>query len=136
MALPALLGTLIPIAGQVLDRVIPDPDERARVKAEFANELLSYKGREIEAAASIVSAEARGESWLQRNWRPMLMMLFGVVVGNNFIVAPYMQAAFSFSVTLEMPPAMWELLKLGVGGYIVGRSAEKVMRHWRRGDNV
>jgi hypothetical protein len=124
MALPALLAALVPMAGEILDRVIPDQAERDRVKAAFTSELLNYRGRELEAAASVVRAEAQGESWLQRNWRPLLMILFGAIIANNYVVAPYMQMLFAFSVTLEIPPAMWELLKLGVGGYIVGRSAE------------
>jgi hypothetical protein len=29
---------------------------------------------------------------------------------------------------------MWELLKIGVGGYVVGRSVEKGVKVWRQGD--
>ena len=31
----------------------------------------------------------------------------------------------------DIPPDMWDLLKLGVGGYVVGRSAEKGIKAWK-----
>lgn len=61
------------------------------------------------------------------------MCVFGAIVANNYILAPYMQALFSFSVALAVPEPMWELPKLGVGGYILGRSGEKAIRAWREG---
>jgi len=79
----------------------------------------------------IIIAEAKGDSWLQRNWRPMLMCAFGFIVVNNYIISPYLQALFGFSVHLDLPPAMWDLLKIGVGGYIVGRSVEKGIERWK-----
>jgi hypothetical protein len=33
---------------------------------------------------------------------------------------------FHVGLALAIPPDMWDLLKLGVGGYVMGRSAEKV----------
>jgi hypothetical protein len=36
-----------------------------------------------------------------------------------------MQAMFHFGLQLTVPDQMWDLIKIGVGGYVVGRSAEK-----------
>ena len=33
---------------------------------------------------------------------------------------------FNWGILLELPDALWTLLTIGVGGYTVGRSAEKV----------
>jgi hypothetical protein len=134
MPIPALVGALAPLLGKVLDRAIPDPVERERVKQQAMAGLLAFEGRELAAAAGVIAAEAGGESWLQRNWRPLLMCVFGLIVFNNYVLAPYLEALVSFSVTLAIPPAMWDLLKLGIGGYIVGRSAEKAVRAWRGGE--
>jgi len=129
--LTAILSGLLPVLGTVLDRVIPDPEQARRARAEMSEILLAGELKELEAAANIILAEANGESWLQRNWRPILMMTFGFIIANNYIIAPYMEALFGFSVVLEIPPAMWELLKLGIGGYILGRSGEKAAKLWR-----
>lgn len=131
MAFPALAAALIPALAKLLERAIPDPEARARAQGELTQSLLAGELRELEAAAQVIRAEAEGESWLQRNWRPLLMCVFGAIVANNYILAPYMQALFSFSVELAVPEPMWELLKLGVGGYILGRSGEKAIRAWR-----
>lgn len=131
MALPALAAAFVPALARLLERAIPDAEARARAQAELTQSLLQGELKELEAAAAVIRAEAEGESWLQRNWRPMLMCVFGAIVANNYILAPYMQALFSFSVELEVPEPMWELLNLGVGGYILGRSGEKAIRAWR-----
>jgi hypothetical protein len=80
----------------------------------------------LEAAAKIIVAEAQGESWLQRNWRPLLMVMFGVIIANNYLVVPL----FNTPAAL-IPPDMWDLLKLGVGGYVVGRTVEKGLKTWK-----
>jgi hypothetical protein len=79
-----------------------------------------------ELQSQVIIAEAQGESWLQRNWRPLLMCTFGVIIANNYIIAPYIGLFMGpeYKMVLEIPPNMWGLLKIGVGGYIVGRSAE------------
>ena len=76
----------------------------------------------------MIIAEAKGQSWLQRNWRPLLMAMFGVIIANNYIMFPYIELLLGkqYAVKLAIPENMWSLLKLGVSGYILGRSAEKI----------
>lgn len=121
VAAPLLRGVF-----DIVDQAVEDKDQAALIKSRLQEQVLSGRMKEIEAAASVIAAEARGESWLQRNWRPMLMCLFGVIVANNFIVVPL----FGTPVA-EIPPDMWDLLKLGVGGYVVGRSVEKGIGVWK-----
>lgn len=61
------------------------------------------------------------QSWLARSWRPLTMLTFTYIIAHSFVLAPL----FGLEV-LPIPPDMWELLKLGMGGYIIGRSAEKI----------
>lgn len=82
--------------------------------------------------ASIIIAEAQGASWLQRNWRPGIMALFGVIIFNNYILNPWISAMFDVEVVMEIPEQMWGLLKLGIGGYIVGRSVEQGITKWKK----
>ncbi|WP_259781185.1 holin family protein [Aestuariispira ectoiniformans] len=122
-----LIGLLAPLLGTVLDRVLPDTVERDKVEAELAATLLQHSARIEETAAEVVVAEAKGESWLQRNWRPMLMVLFGYIVAHNYVIAPIFDVPKA-----EMPDHLWELLKIGVGGYIVSRGAEKGINLWKK----
>lgn len=84
--------------------------------------VLEYEGKLAESRRDVIVAEAQGESWLQRNWRPTLMLTFGYIIAHNHIFAPMFGLAY-----LEIPEKMWTLLSLGIGGYIVGRSGEKVV---------
>jgi hypothetical protein len=71
----------------------------------------------------IILAEANG-NWLQRSWRPVLMLAFGFIVIYVKFIAPLF--------SLPIPPLeneFWNLLQLGIGGYVVGRSVEKVAKN-------
>ncbi len=130
-----MLGLIGSIAGPLLnglfgliDQAVEDKDEAGRIKAKLQEMVLTGQMKEIEAAASIIVAEAKGESWLQRNWRPGLMTLFGLIIANNYMIVPLFGTPAA-----DIPPDMWDLLKLGVGGYIVGRSVEKGAKVWKDG---
>lgn len=131
MALPALIGALAPVLGKVLDRVLPDPAARANAEAEMQAAILEHAATLEQAAASIIRAEAGGDSWLQRNWRPILMLTIVAIVANNYLLAPYLRALFGTGLELELPERLWDLMTLGVGGYVIGRSAEKGVKAWR-----
>jgi len=125
----ALLGPVVAGIFGVVDKVVPDADQANKIKSELQTMVLTGQMKEIEAAASIIVAEAQGDSWLQRNWRPMLMCLFGIIIANNYIISP----TFG-TLMMPLPPEMWELLKIGIGGYVVGRSVEKGAKIWKQGE--
>lgn len=110
------------------------PDQKAGIKRklielELMGQQLDAKTKELQS--NVIIAEAKGGSWLQRNWRPLLMMEFGVIIANNYILNPWLSAMFDIDIVMEIPLDMWALLKLGIGGYIVGRSGEKVVKAWK-----
>ena len=61
----------------------------------------------------------------------MMMLSFVGVVVNNFMIAPYLKMFGVPYIVMEIPPDMWDLLKLGISGYIVGRSTEKGIKAWK-----
>ncbi len=126
--LPAIIGPLIGGLFGLIDKSVEDKDQAARIKANLQEMVLTGQIKEIEAAATIIAAEAQGDSWLQRNWRPLLMCLFGVIIANNYLIVPLLGTPMA-----DIPPDMWELLKLGIGGYVVGRSVEKGVKVWKGG---
>lgn len=129
----------IPIIGDIIDKglgivddLVPDKDLanklKTRIKQQIEQNSHEKDLEQIRAQAGVIKAEATGESWLQRNWRPVLMLVITVIVANNYVLFPYMSLFTSKATMLDLPPELWNLLKIGVGGYIVGRSAEKVTR--------
>lgn len=127
-----VIGNIIDDIFKVVDKSTLDKDKALELKTELKQVItkLDYSkyDNELQAKVKTVLAEEQGKSWLQRNWRPGLMALFGLIIANNYIIAPYIQLLFGMSkaIMLPIPPDMWGLLKLGISGYIVGRSAEKV----------
>lgn len=83
-------------------------------------EWLEHERAMTEAKAKIIMAEAQGESWLQRNWRPLTMLaLVGLIMGR-------WTGLYDSGIPLELEQELFTLVQIGLGGYVVGRSAEKV----------
>lgn len=121
--LAALLPVLGPILGQVAKSVFPnaaDEIRRLEIQARMQEALIANQAQIEAAAADVIRTEAQGESWLQRNWRPLTMMVFvGLIVGKWLgYTAP------GVSEALEL--RLLGLIEIGLGGYVIGRSVEKV----------
>jgi hypothetical protein len=133
-----MIAALLPLLAGVLDKVLPrvvtDKDQVNAIKAEVTTLLIAQEGELRKAAADIVKTEALGHSWLQRNWRPLLMLVIVAIIANNYLVAPYAQAMFGVGIALDLPERLWDLMTVGVGGYVVGRTAERGIELWRGGN--
>jgi len=102
-------------------------DMPAEKKAELYSKILDITLETTKLQSNVIVAEAQGASWLQRNWRPLLMVMFMVIIGWNYIIAPIFKV-----VTLPVPKQLWTVLMIGVGGYVSGRSAEKITANLKR----
>ena len=129
----ALLPMIGPLLGDVVKRVLPeDQNKRAEIEREINMALISNSAQIEQAAASVILAEAKSEHWITATWRPILMLTITAIVGWNFLLAPLVELAVrllagdQIPLTIPLPDELWNLLMIGVGGYVVGRSAEKV----------
>ena len=119
-----IIGILGKVAGGVADRIFPDPEqELKRIELQQALQAaVLERTSEIErAAADVVRAEAQGQSWLQRTWRPITMLVF---VG--LIVARWLGWSAPNLGEAEVLK-LWDIVEIGLGGYVIGRSAEKIL---------
>lgn len=123
--LGGFIGPVIASIFGVIDKAVLDKDAANAIKGKLQEMALAGDMKELEAATSIIVAEAKG-SWLQRNWRPGFMVTFMIIVINNYLLFPWFGVPM-----LPLPPEMWELIKLGMGGYVVGRSVEKGIKTWK-----
>jgi hypothetical protein len=115
--------------------IAADPSSAAKIlalQAQHEENLrkmnLDYQTALVNAQAGTVQAEARSDSWLAANWRPILMLTFTFIVAMNYAILPIAGWFGAVVTPLVLPPDMWALLKIGIGGYIVGRSGEKITR--------
>lgn len=115
------LLSLLPIVGDVLDKIIPDPAAQAEAKLKLME--LAQKGEftEMTTKADIIKAETTSESWLAQSWRPIMMLTFGALIVARWL--GYSAPGISEDEILKL----WDIVELGLGGYVIGRSVEKVV---------
>lgn len=110
-------------AVDLVDAVHTSTEEKLAIKAQtletYARALetgLQYEQENLKQRAAIIKAEAESEHWLTSTWRPIVMLVFcALVVADQTGILAFRLAAEA-----------WTLLQLGIGGYVAGRSVEKI----------
>ena len=103
-----------------LDGLFTSKEEKIKAQ-NVVKQILIEKQLELQKMQTeVIVTEAKG-NWLQRSWRPILMLAFGFIVIYVKFVAPL----FGLPIP-ALENEFWNLLQLGIGGYVVGRSAEKI----------
>ena len=125
------------IAGvtNLIGEFVEDKDKANELETAIKRKLLSLEQAVITAQREVIVAEANSQSFIARNWRPIMMLTFVFIIANNYIFFPYISLFGGTAMVLEIPPDMWGLLKIGVGGYVIGRSGEKMVDSYSRNRN-
>ncbi|HEC60865.1 MAG TPA: hypothetical protein ENI27_01270 [bacterium] len=128
------------IFGKVIDvvaEVVPDKGLQLKIKTGLSEKILaadfSLLEKEMAFQAQTLAAELTG-SKIQRRWRPHLMYLIMFFLLWLVIIVP-MLGVFGLVIPVKealesVPTQMWTLLTVGVGGYTVLRSGEKMVQSW------
>lgn len=127
---------LLDVGLRIIEKLIPDPTAKAEAQRKLIELQQTGQLAEIEAATRVVVAEAQSEHPLTSQWRPLTMLTFTAIVANNYILYPYLRLFWADAPVLEMPEQLWNLLQIGIGGYVVGRTAEKVVGTWASGKST
>ena len=125
-----MVTALAPIIGDLVKRLIPDSDKNTDVEREVKLALLEHTDSIEAMRGKIVMAEANSTNWLTSAWRPILMMVVVAIIACNYLLFPIIRIVYPEMITLELPAELWNLLTIGVGGYVVGRSGEKMIDKW------
>ena len=109
---------VVSAVGEVVDRLTLPAREKKQLETDLMRVFVEWEQRVMEARSAVLVEEARG-TWLQRSWRPMVMLTFAViVVVGTFVSLPILDDTSRF----------WDLLEIGLGGYVMGRSGEKIVQ--------
>ena len=123
------IAAILSIGEKVLDRVLPNPEAKAKALAELAK--LEQEGKLAELQADMneqnnVSdrwkADLGSDSWLSKNVRPMTLVALLVAY---FIFAT--ASAFGIEVTQAYVELLGQMIMLIVSAYFGGRTLEKIM---------
>lgn len=81
---------------------------------------LEAKVREVNG--QLLLADANGQGWFQRNWRPMVIFgLFVLIVMDSCGL-----------LVNSLPSDAWDVIKIAVGAVAIGQSAEVVADKWNK----
>ncbi len=134
MGLADFFSGILKPASDIIDELHTSEDEKLAAKAKLlaihtqaASSALEYEKQLAIEQGQTIREEAKGESFIQRSWRPMTMLMFASIIGFNYLVVPIAGMFSKNIVVLTLPPDLWDLLKIGIGGYVAGRSAEKIV---------
>lgn len=109
-----LLSGLVGDIGGIINSLSISSTEKKELETKMTQVVYSYAGELTQQQAGIVMKETQG-NWLQRSWRPLVMLAFaGVVLLGTVVDIPY----------LENDSKFWNLIEIGLGGFVVGRSIE------------
>ena len=113
--------------GDGIGGLATDIREAIKGKELTPDKLIDTYVKLEELKAKVLTTEMSG-NWLQRSWRPMLMLSLVLIIVNNYILFPYFPDTLTM---LELPEQLWTLLTIGVGGYVGGRSIEKAVKIYK-----
>ena len=130
--LPALTA-LLPFASKILDKVVPDPEAKAKAQAELAlmqqsgelakmaNETELFKA-EQQALTDRHAADMKSDSWLSKNIRPMTLIF---ILAGYFTFA--MMSAFGKDTNESYVQLLGQWGMLIMSFYFGGRTLEKII---------
>lgn len=111
------LSSLVSAVGEAVGSLTLPAREKKQLEARLAETLQAHAEKIAAEQASVLREEARG-NWLQRSWRPLVMLTFAaIILIGTFVSLPILDDNSRF----------WDLLEIGLGGYVIGRSSEKIV---------
>jgi hypothetical protein len=120
-----LIAGIFKPAAELVDKLHTSTDEKLQAKAHVLDvqaaamqRVFDYEKESLAGQQAIINSEAKSEHFLVAAWRPITMLTFLVLaVGDSLglLATPLRDEA-------------WMLLQLGIGGYVVGRSGEKIAK--------
>ncbi len=133
MSILSFLGGVIDPIFKGIDSLTTSDEEKGAIKIEltklenvFKEKMLDLEGQRLElegkflqAQSAVIIAEAQSQSWITRVWRPLIMLEFGLLIG---LIAT---GIMDVDALAKVPPELWKLLTLGIGGYMALRTVDK-----------
>jgi hypothetical protein len=132
-------GSLADAVGGIISKFKLDPAKKAEFQAaldadkalldqkqlEMQSKLQDAVSQEIQSSADIIKLEAQSSSWLPKNVRPLLLLLWGLAITVNPIVA-IISGIFGHPIQqIVLDPWVYKLTVIGYTGYVAARSFDK-----------
>ena len=120
-------GIISPL-GDILDELHTSDEERIKLnnalqkmENDLTSEVIELQSKLIDAQKTVLTAEIQGEGWLQKSWRPIVMLFLTGCIGAQWL--GFTPPGLPEAVALQL----LDIVQVGLGGYVIGRSAEKIV---------
>lgn len=101
--------------------------EITKIQLELQSKVEDAVSNEITQAGEIIKAEANSQSWLPRNVRPLLLLLWGLAITFNAIIPTIARFWIpDLPPPVPLDPWVYKLTAIGFTGYVTARTWEKV----------
>lgn len=125
MGVTELIAGIFKPAATLVDELHTSEEERLKAKGHLLDvqaaamqRVFDYEKEMIKGQQAVVTAEAKSEHFVVAAWRPITMLTFLVLaVGDSLGL-----------LATPLKDEAWMLLQLGLGGYVAGRSGEKIAK--------
>jgi hypothetical protein len=114
-----LTGPVLALGQSIVNTIAPDKNQVEKDIAAYKIAQLISASDVFKARAGIVQAEVGG-SGIKAWWRPVTMLIFVAIVVARFL------GYDAKAMTPDDYAQLWVLIKIGLGGYVGGRSLEKI----------
>jgi len=111
----------IDAVNKVVDNVFTNDEEKSEAKKQLTEVVLKGLNDVAAVQGEVVKTEMNG-NWIQKSWRPIMMLTFGVILVCKWF------GWTNEHIPLELELQLLDIVKLGLGGYVVGRSVENVAK--------
>ena len=116
---------------EVIKRLIPDPAKQAEIQAEVTKAILANQAAVLDAAKSVMVADAQSEGWLTRNARPITVVWGLTMITWLGVIAPALGIAEGAIKAIQAVPSdLWSLVTVGIGAYMLGKTAEHAVKSY------
>jgi hypothetical protein len=127
------LTALLEVGGKLIDKLIPDPQAKAKAQlelatlaqsgelAKMANDTELYKAEQA-GVSERWDADMSSDSWLSKNIRPMALVAIFVAY---FLFA--LMSAFGYNAQASYVELLGQWGMLVMSAYFGGRTLEKIM---------
>ena len=132
MAFP--IAAVLPVVGQLIDKVFPDKEAAAKAKLELIEmqQAGDLKKMEVQMSAIVMEAQSK-DPWTSRARPSFLYVVYVIILtalpmGILSAISPdtAVRIADGFEAWLSaIPEEMWGLFGVGYLGYVTGRSYDK-----------
>ena len=117
----SIITVLGPVITRVIQRAIKDQELRTKVEQEVTLDLLTHQLAITNAVKKHLTLDGNIQEILSSSWRPLTMFVFVFLVVARWF--GYTAPGLSEAEYLQL----WSIVELGLGGYVVGRTAEKTI---------